>query len=44
MFINGIIHETLSSKKNKPVTLNIPDYMQMFDSMVLKESLSDLFE
>ena len=42
--INGIIHETLSSKKNKPVTLQIFDYMQMFDSMVLKESISDLFD
>ena len=42
--INGIIHETLSSKHNKPVTLQIYDYMQMFDSMVLKESISDLFD
>ena len=42
--INGIIHETLSSKKKKPVTLNILDYTQMFESMVLKKLFSDLFE
>ena len=42
--INGIIHETLSSKHNKPVTLQIYDYMQMFYSMNLEESVSDLFD
>ena len=33
--INGIIHETLSSQHNKPLTLQIYDYRQMFDSMSL---------
>ena len=42
--INGIIHETLSSKNNKPVTLQIYDYTQMFDSMSLEEAVSDLFD
>ena len=42
--INGIIHETLSSKKNKPVTLQIFDFKQMGDSMVLKETISDLYD
>ena len=42
--INGIIQETLSSKNNRPVTLQIYDYKQMFDSMNLEESLSDLFD
>ena len=42
--INGIIHETLSSKHNTPVTLQIYDYTQMFDSMSLEESISDLYD
>ena len=42
--INGIIHETLSSKTNKPVTLQIYDYKQMFDAMSLEEAVSDLFD
>ena len=42
--INGIIHEALSTKKNKSVTLQIFDYTQMFDSMVLKETISDLYD
>ena len=42
--INGIIHETMSSKKNTPVTLQIYDYKQMFDAMNLKEAISDLYD
>ena len=42
--LNGIIHETLSSKKNKPVTIQIYDFTQMFDSMKLEEAISDLFD
>ena len=42
--INGIIHETVSSKHNTPVNLQVYDYQQMFDSMDLKESISDLFD
>ena len=42
--LNGIIHETLSSKQNKPVTIQIYDFTQMFDSMKLEEAISDLFD
>ena len=42
--INGIIHETVKSKKNSPVTIQIYDYKQMFDSMNLQEAVSDLFD
>ena len=40
--MNGVIHETLSSKKNKPIVIQQYDYTQMFDGMNLKESLNDL--
>ena len=30
--INGIIHDVMSSKKKKPVVLQITDYKQMFDA------------
>ena len=42
--INGIIHETLSSKHNNPLSLRIYDYRQMFDSMSLQEAVSDLYD
>ena len=42
--INGIIHEQLSNKNNKPLTLQIYDYQQMFDSMDLEIAISDLFD
>ena len=42
--INGIIHETLNSKKNKPIVLQIYDYAQMFDSINLQEALCDIFD
>ena len=42
--LNGIVHETLSSKKKKPVTIQIYDYKQMFDSMDLDEAISDLYD
>ena len=35
--LNEIIHDTLSSKKNKPVTIQIYDFIQMFNSMKLEE-------
>ena len=41
--INGIIHEVMKSKKMKPVLLQIYDYKQMFDSIDLKEAISDIF-
>ena len=40
--INAIIHDTLSSTKNKPILIQQYDYSQMFDGMELKESLADL--
>ena len=42
--VNGIIHETLQNKKNKPVVLQIYDYAQMFDSIDLEEALNDIFD
>ena len=42
--INGIIHDVLRSIKNKPVLLQIYDYSQMFDSINLKQAISDIYE
>ena len=42
--INGIIHEALKSKKQKPVQLQIYDFAPMFDSIDLQEALSDLYD
>ena len=42
--INGIIHEAMKSKKNKPVEFQLYDYEQMFDSMNLREALSDIYD
>ena len=42
--INGIIYEVLKSKKTAPIQLQIYDYKQMFDSMDLKEAISDMFD
>ena len=42
--INSIIHDVLSSKKKKPVVLQIYDYAQMFDSINLKQAISDVYE
>ena len=39
--INGIIHNDLKSKKNKPIILQIYNYAQMFDSIDLKHAQSD---
>jgi hypothetical protein len=41
---NGIIHESMKSKKMKPVELQFYDYSQMFDSMNLKEAISDFYD
>ena len=41
--LNGIIHEVMKSNKMKPVTLQIYDYAQMFDSINLEEALSDIY-
>ena len=42
--INGIIHDVLRSRKNNPVLLQIYDYSQMFDSINLKQAISDIYE
>ena len=42
--INGIIHDVLRSKKKKSVLLQIYDYAQMFDSINLKQAISDVYE
>ena len=39
--INGIIHDVLRTKKNVPILLQIYDYSQMFDSIDLKEAISE---
>ena len=42
--INGIINDVLKSKKNTPVLLQIYDYKQMFDSINLRQAISDIYE
>ena len=44
LIINGIIHDVLKSKNNKPVVLQMFDYAQMFDSINLKQAISDIYE
>ena len=41
--INGIIHEVMKSKRMRAVLLQIYDYAQMFDSINLREALSDIY-
>ena len=42
--INGIIHDVMKAKNSKPALLQIYDYAQMFDSIYLKEAISDVFD
>ena len=42
--INGIIHDVMNSKKSRPVVLQFYDYSQMFDSINLKEAISDIYD
>ena len=42
--INGIIHEVMKTKRNRPVVLQIYDYAQMFDSVNLKKAINDVFD
>ena len=44
LIVNGIIHEVLSRKNNKPVLLQIYDYRQMFDAINLEEAINDAFD
>ena len=41
--LNGIICDTLSTKKKSPIDIQIFNYKQCFDSFWLQEYLSDLF-
>ena len=41
--VNGIICDTLSTKKKTPIDIQILDYKQCFDSLWLKECLNDIF-
>ena len=42
--LNGIIHENVKKSNTKPVVLQFYDYKQMFDSVNLKEAISDLYD
>ena len=42
--INGIIHDVLRRKNQKPVVLQIYDYSQMFDSINLEHAISDIYQ
>ena len=44
IILNGIISDVLSSNKNKSIAIQSIDYKQMFDSILLEESLLDLFD
>jgi hypothetical protein len=41
--VNSIICDTLSTKKKKPVDIQIYDYKQCFDSLWLEECLNDMY-
>ena len=41
--VHGIINEVLSRKQNHPVDIQIFDYRQCFDSLWMKECLSDIY-
>ena len=42
--LNAIIHDVLKAKNKKAVNLQIYDYAQMFDSIDLKQAISDIFD
>ena len=42
--VNGIIHEVMKARNMKPVTLQIYDYAQMFDSIDLGQAISDIYD
>ena len=42
--INGIIHDVLQSKKTKPDLLQQYNYTQMFDSISIKQAISDMYQ
>ena len=42
--LNGIINECMKSKEKKSLVFQFYDYAQMFDSINLKEAISDMFD
>ena len=42
--LNSVICDTLSTKKKKPVDIQIYDYKQCFDSLWLEECLNDMYD
>ena len=42
--VNWIIHDVRKSKKMNPVTLQIYDHAQMFDSIDLNQAISDIYD
>ena len=42
--LNGIINERMKSKEKKSLVFQFYDYAQMFDSINLKEAISDMFD
>ena len=42
--LNGIIYENVKKKSKKPVAFQFYDYKQMFDSVNLKQAISDLYD
>ena len=42
--LNGIINELMKSKEKKSLVFQFYDYAQMFDSINLKEAISDMFD
>jgi hypothetical protein len=41
--LNSIISDTLSTKKKRPIDIQIYDYKQCFDSLWLEECLNDMY-
>ena len=44
LIVNSIIHDTLSSKKKPPISIQINDFRTCFDSMDLKLTMNDLYD
>ena len=42
--LNGIISDVLSTKKKKPIDIQVFDYKQCFDSLWLQECLNDIYD
>ena len=42
--LNGIINDVLSSKKKRPIDIEIFDYKQCFDGLWLEECMNDMYD